>query len=74
MTSSKRFKQDIKPMDDVSEALYSLKPVSFRYKKESDPAGTPQLGLVAERSRKGESRAGRCPTKTENPTPCATSR
>ena len=48
MTSSKRFKQDIKPMDNVSEALYSLKPVSFRYKKEFDPAGAPQLGLVAE--------------------------
>jgi len=48
MTSSKRFKQDIKPMDKASEALYSLKPVSFRYKKEFDPAGTPQLGLVAE--------------------------
>jgi hypothetical protein len=48
MTSSKRFKQDIKPMDNVSEALYSLKPVSFRYKKEFDPAGTSQLGLVAE--------------------------
>jgi hypothetical protein len=40
MTSSKRFKQDIKPMDHVSEALYSLKPLSVRYKKEFDPAGT----------------------------------
>jgi hypothetical protein len=48
MTSSKRFKQGIKPMDNVSEALYSLKPVSFRYKKEFDPAGASQLGLVAE--------------------------
>jgi hypothetical protein len=48
MTSSKRFKQDIKPMDNISEALYSLKPVSFRYKKEFDPAGASQLGLVAE--------------------------
>jgi hypothetical protein len=48
MTSSKRFKQDIKPMNNVSEALYSLKPVSFRYKKEFDPAGASQLGLVAE--------------------------
>ena len=35
-------------MDKASEALYSLKPVSFRYKKEFDPAGAPQLGLVAE--------------------------
>ena len=47
-TSSKRFKQDIKTMDKASEALFSLKPVSFRYKKEIDPAGTSQLGLVAE--------------------------
>ena len=47
-TSSKRFKDDIKPMDKVSEALFSLRPVSFRYKKEIDPAGISQLGLVAE--------------------------
>ena len=48
MTSSKRFKEHIKPMDNMSEALYSLKPVSFRYRKEFDSAGTSQLGLVAE--------------------------
>src|SRR6266487_3293370 len=48
MTSSKRFKKDIKPMDQVSEKLYALSPVSFHYKKEIDPAGTSQLGLVAE--------------------------
>jgi len=47
-TSSKRFKEEIKPMDKVSEALFSLKPVAFRYKKEIDPAGISQLGLVAE--------------------------
>src|SRR5204862_2704001 len=35
-------------MDKVSDALFALKPVTFRYKKEIDPAGTPQLGLVAE--------------------------
>ena len=48
MTSSQRFKDDIKPMDKASEALLALKPVTFRYKKEIDPAGTRQLGLVAE--------------------------
>jgi hypothetical protein len=37
--SSRRFKKDIKPMDKTSEALLALKPVSFRYKKEIDPAG-----------------------------------
>jgi len=48
MTSSKRYKEDIKPMDELSKALFALKPVSFRYKKQFDPAGTSQLGLVAE--------------------------
>ena len=35
-------------MDKASDTLFSLKPVTFRYKKDIDPAGTPQLGLVAE--------------------------
>src|SRR5437899_304254 len=48
MTSSRRFKEDIEPMDKASETLFALKPVVFRYKKEIDPAGTQQLGLVAE--------------------------
>jgi hypothetical protein len=48
MTSSKRFKEEIKPMDKASKALFALRPVTFRYKKEIDPAGTAQLGLVAE--------------------------
>ena len=47
-TSSKRFKENIKPMDKASQALFSLKPVTFRYKREIDPAGTQQFGLVAE--------------------------
>src|SRR5262249_59597435 len=47
-TSSKRFKQDIKPMDKTSEALFLLRPVKFRYKKQIDPTGTSQFGLVAE--------------------------
>jgi uncharacterized coiled-coil protein SlyX len=47
-TSSRRFKDDIKPMDKASEAILALKPVTFHYKKELDPDGTPQFGLVAE--------------------------
>jgi hypothetical protein len=47
-TSSKRFKEEIKPIDKASEALFSLKPVMFRYKKELDPVRTSQFGLVAE--------------------------
>jgi hypothetical protein len=52
MTCSARFKDEIKPMDTASEALLSLKPVTFRYKKEIDPAGTSQFGLVAEQVEK----------------------
>ena len=48
VTSSKRFKEEIKPMNQTSEAIFSLEPVTFRYKKELDPAGTSQFGLIAE--------------------------
>ena len=48
VTSSKRFKEEIRPMNKTSEAIFSLEPVTFRYKKEIDPAGTSQFGLVAE--------------------------
>ena len=47
-TSSRRFKDEIKPMERTSEALFALKPVIFRYKKEIDPTGMHQFGLVAE--------------------------
>jgi hypothetical protein len=46
MSSSRRFKKEIKPMDKASEAILTLKPVTFHYK--SDNAGTPQFGLIAE--------------------------
>jgi Chaperone of endosialidase len=48
MTSSRRFKEEIKPMDHASEAVLALKPVTFRFKKEIDAVGTSQFGLVAE--------------------------
>src|SRR3984885_3216069 len=51
-TSSARFKEAIKPMDDASDAILALKPVTFRYKKELDPQGIPQFGLVAEQVEK----------------------
>ena len=35
-------------MGNASEAILALKPVTFRYKKEIDPEGTPEFGLVAE--------------------------
>jgi hypothetical protein len=50
--SSARFKDEIKPMDKASEAILALKPVTFRYKKELDPEGIPQFGLVAEQVEK----------------------
>ena len=46
--SSQRFKEEIKPMDNASEAIFALQPVTFRYKKDVDPDGIPQFGLVAE--------------------------
>ena len=47
-TSSARFKDAIEPMEKASEVILALKPVTFRYKKELDPAGILQFGLVAE--------------------------
>ena len=35
-------------MGTASEGLFALKPVTFHYKKEIDPQGIPQFGLVAE--------------------------
>jgi hypothetical protein len=45
-SSSRRFKEEIKPMDKTSEAILALKPVTFHYK--SDSKDTPQFGLIAE--------------------------
>jgi len=46
VSSSHRFKDEIKPMDQTSEAILGLKPVTFHYK--SDSKETPQFGLIAE--------------------------
>jgi hypothetical protein len=46
--SSRRYKHDIQPMDQASEALYALKPVKFRYNKEYDVTQTLAFGLIAE--------------------------
>ncbi|PYK53650.1 MAG: hypothetical protein DME48_10880 [Verrucomicrobia bacterium] len=46
--SSRRYKHDIQPMDKASEAIYTLKPVSFRYHKKYDPTQTIAFGLIAE--------------------------
>jgi hypothetical protein len=46
MSSARRFKTDIKPIDEASASILALKPVSFRYKVHKD--STPQFGLIAE--------------------------
>jgi len=46
MTSSARYKRDIRAMGDNSEGLMKLRPVTFRYK--DDPQGIRQYGLIAE--------------------------
>jgi hypothetical protein len=48
ITSSARYKEAVRPMEKASEAILSLNPVTFRYKKDLDPAGIAQFGLVAE--------------------------
>lgn len=50
--SSKRFKQDIAPMNAASEALFGLQPVTFHYRESIDPVCRRQLGLVAEQVEK----------------------
>jgi hypothetical protein len=46
LSSARRFKKEIQPMDNTSEAILALKPVTFHYK--SDNTNTPQFGLIAE--------------------------
>jgi hypothetical protein len=46
LSSARRFKEEIQPMDNTSEAILALKPVTFHYK--SDNTNTPQFGLIAE--------------------------
>jgi hypothetical protein len=48
LSSSRRYKEQIAPMEKASEAIHSLSPVSFRYKKEVDPARSLCFGLIAE--------------------------
>ena len=47
-SSSRRYKEDIRPMEKTSEALYRLHPVTFRYKKEIDRTQSTAFGLIAE--------------------------
>lgn len=46
--SSLRFKKDIKPMNQTSEAILALKPVTFQYKNCDIKTPPQQFGLIAE--------------------------
>jgi Chaperone of endosialidase len=46
VSSSRRYKKEIKAMEQASEVILALKPVTFHYK--SDTKDTPQFGLIAE--------------------------
>ena len=48
LVSSRRFKEEIKPMDSASEAILGLEPVTFRYKKQIEPNSAIMFGLIAE--------------------------
>ena len=48
LSSSRRYKEEIGPMDKASESIFALKPVTFRYKKEIDRSQALSFGLVAE--------------------------
>jgi len=53
-SSSRRYKEDIRPMDKTSEVIYQLQPVTFRYKKEIDRTQSPAFGLIAEEVAKAD--------------------
>jgi hypothetical protein len=46
LPSSARYKKDIQPLNERSQGLWQLRPVTFRYKQ--DPQGERQYGLIAE--------------------------
>ena len=49
ISSSRRYKEDINTMGDVSDVLMKLRPVTFRYRKPFDNGAKPvQYGLIAE--------------------------
>jgi len=48
LVSSRRFKDEIRPMDQASEVIYGFKPVTFRYKAEIEPTRPLGFGLIAE--------------------------
>ena len=72
VASSERFKKDIAAMDNASEAILALRPVTFHYK--SDTKGTPQFGLIAEEVAKMNPDLVLPRSRTAKPTRCVTTR
>jgi len=49
ISSSRRFKEEIRDMGEASSSIMQLRPVTFRYKKENGDGARPlQFGLIAE--------------------------
>ena len=48
LSSSRRYKEEITPMEKASEPILRLKPVTFRYTKDVDPDQALSFGLIAE--------------------------
>jgi hypothetical protein len=48
LSSSRRYKEEIRPMEKASETILALKPVTFHYKKDIDPSRALSFGLIAE--------------------------
>ena len=73
VVSSRRFKDEIKPMDKASETILALKPVTFRYKKEIDPRGALSLDSSPRKWKRWIPIWWLAMTKARS-TPCATKR
>ena len=48
LNSSRRFKEDIRDMDEASRRLYELRPVTFHYKQPGEDDKPLEYGLIAE--------------------------
>lgn len=48
LSSSRRYKEEITSMNEASDPLFALRPVTFRYKKDVDPRQARSFGLIAE--------------------------
>jgi trimeric autotransporter adhesin len=48
LANRQRFEDEIKPMDKASEAIFALKPVTFRYKKSLIASASRSFGLIPE--------------------------